>query len=131
MTRILIALLSLAFLGTGGLVAAVDGFGSAEPVSSITLPGAATASTSTGTTVAGTTTTGTTTDTTTEAIVMTTGAAADLSGPCDEAEHADHTGDNSGRGSRHDSRGDHGSDDRGGDDRHHSGRGSDDDGNDD
>ena len=123
MTRILIALLSVAFLGTGGLIAAVDAFGSAEPVSSITLPGAATASTSTGTTAAGTTTAGTTT----EAIVTATGAAADLSGPCDEAEHADHTGENSGRGSRHDSRGA----DHGGDDRHHSGRGSDDDGNDD
>ena len=37
MTRILIALLSMALVATGGLVAAIEGFASPEPVRSISL----------------------------------------------------------------------------------------------
>jgi hypothetical protein len=38
MTRILIALLSMALVATGGLVAAIEGFASPEPVRSISRP---------------------------------------------------------------------------------------------
>ncbi|MCP9486817.1 MAG: hypothetical protein MSC30_13225 [Gaiellaceae bacterium MAG52_C11] len=62
MTKLLIGVLSLALVGIGGLVAAVDGFGDDRPVRSVSLPA------------------GTTSATTTE--------ADDISGPCDEAEHA-------------------------------------------
>ena len=63
MTKILIGMLSLALVGVGGLVAAVDGFGDDQSVRSGSIP-------------AGTTTAGTTT------------SAEDVSGPCDEPEHA-------------------------------------------
>ena len=63
MTKILIGMLSLALVGVGGLVAAVDGFGDDQSVRSVSIP-------------AGTTTAGTTT------------SAEDVSGPCDEPEHA-------------------------------------------
>lgn len=63
MTKILIGMLSLALVGVGGLVAAVDGFGDDQTVRSVSIP-------------AGTTTAGTTT------------SVEDVSGPCDEPEHA-------------------------------------------
>ncbi len=90
MTKILIGMLSLALIATGGLVAAVEGFGGSDPLPSVSLPGA---STTTGTTTGTTTeTTGTTTGTTTETTGTTTGTTTgddeDISGPCDEAEHA-------------------------------------------
>ena len=59
MTKALIGVLSLALVGVGGLVAAVDGFGDDRPIRSVTIP-------------AGTT----------------TGGNEDVSGPCDELEHA-------------------------------------------
>ena len=134
MTKILIGMLSLALVGTAGLVAAVDGFGGSDPLPSVSLA-----------TVADTSATaGTTTDVTTGA---TTGANEDISGPCDEAEHAndprctggavagddddrgdDDRGGNSGPGSAGDddhSGSGHGGDDYGRED--NSGHGSDDD----
>ena len=87
MTKILIGMLSLALVGTGGLVAAVEGFGGSDPLPTVSLPAASTDSTTTGetttetTTTVATTTAGTTTGTT-------TGEDEDISGPCDEAEHA-------------------------------------------
>ena len=66
MTKVLIGVLSLALLGAGGVVAAVDGFDS-EPVRSVSLPGATTGDrTTTGTTTDDRTTTGTATTETTE-----------------------------------------------------------------
>jgi hypothetical protein len=118
MNKILIGMLSLALVGTGGLVAAVEGFGGDDPLPSLSLPDATTVSTTTGTT------TGTTTA---EATGTTTGE--DISGPCDEAEQADDprcTGgavgdddDNSGPGSGRDDDDDRDEDD----DDDHSGRG--------
>ena len=84
MTKILIGMLSLALVGTGGLVAAVEGLGGSDPLPSVSLPDAGTTGTTTGATTGtttGTTTVGTTTGTT-------TGENDDVSGPCDEAEHA-------------------------------------------
>ncbi len=69
MTKILIGMLSLALVGVGGLVAAVDGFGDDQSVRSVSIP-------------AGTTTAGTTTS------AGATTSAEDVSGPCDEPEHA-------------------------------------------
>ena len=71
MRNLLIGLLGAAVLGTGGYAAA-SGLDDADPARTVSLPGATTAA---GTT----TTTGTTT----------TDEAEDVSGPCDEAEHAD------------------------------------------
>jgi hypothetical protein len=115
MTKLLIGLLSLALVGTGGLVAAVGGF-DAEPALSVSVPAATTDRDTT--TDRGTTTGRTTTlDTTTSAATTTTGGTTtggdDISGPCDEAEHANDprcTGaagaddDNSGPGSGDDDR---------------------------
>ena len=58
MTKLLIGVLSLALVGVGGLVAAVDGFGDDRPVRSVSIPA------------------GSTDD------------AREVSGPCDEPEHA-------------------------------------------
>jgi hypothetical protein len=69
MTKILIGMLSLALVGVGGLVAAVDGFGDDQSVRSVSIP-------------ADTTTAGTTSG------AGTTTSAEDVSGPCDEPEHA-------------------------------------------
>ncbi len=77
MTKLLIGLLGAGVIATGGYAAAtsVD----ADPARTVSLPGA----TSTGeTTTAGTTTVDTTTAATT------TNELEDISGPCDEAEHA-------------------------------------------
>jgi hypothetical protein len=139
MTKLLIGLLSLALVGTGGLVAAVGGFDT-EPALSVSVPAATTdrdTTTDRGTTTSRTTTLGTTTlDTTTGAATTaggTTTTGDDISGPCDEAEHANDprcTGaaggddDNSGPGSGDDDR-----DDR--DDRDNSGPGGGDDDRDD
>ena len=71
MTKLLISLLGAGVLATAGWAAA-SGLDDSQPARTVSLPGA----TSTGgTTTTGTTTTGTTT-------------AEDISGPCDEAEHA-------------------------------------------
>ena len=58
MTKLLIGTLSLALVGVGGLVAAVDGFGDDRPVRSVSIPAG------------------------------TTGDVGDVPGPCDEPEHA-------------------------------------------
>lgn len=71
MRNLLIGLLGAAVLGTGGYAAA-SGLDDAGPARTVSLPGATTAA-------GATTTTGTTT----------TDEADDVSGPCDEAEHAD------------------------------------------
>ena len=97
MTKILIGMLSLALVGTGGLVAAVDGFGGSDPLPSVSLPSVSD----------GSTTAGTTTEVTTGA---TTGENEDVSGPCDEAEHANDPRCTGGAVAGDD-------DDRGGDDR--------------
>ena len=79
MRNLLIGLLGAAVLGTGGYAAA-SGFDDAGPARTVSLPGATTAAGAT-TTTTGTTTAGTGTTTTDEAEAV--------SGPCDEAEHAD------------------------------------------
>ena len=122
MTKLLIGLLSLALVGTGGLVAAVGGFDT-EPALSVSVPAATTDRDTTidgGTTTGRTTTLGTTTLDTTTSTGGTTTGGDDISGPCEEAEHANDprcTGaageddDNSGPGSGDDDRDD---DDRSG-----------------
>jgi hypothetical protein len=93
MTKLLIGVLSLALVGTGGLVAAVGGF-DAEPARGVSIPAASTDrdTTTGGATTAGRTTTGattpggTTTGGTTTAGTTTSGGD-DISGPCGEAEH--------------------------------------------
>src|SRR5687767_15554196 len=69
MTKLMLAVLSAAVLGAGGIAAAV-GLGDFEPAPVVSLPAAST-----------TTTTGTTGTT------ITDDGAEDISGPCDEAEH--------------------------------------------
>jgi hypothetical protein len=109
MRNLLIALVGAAVLGTGGYAAA-SGLDDADPARTISLPGATTGAGET-TTTTGETTAGTGTTTTGE-------AHDDISGPCDEAEHADDprcaggvaTGDDDGDD-------DHG--ERGGDDDEH------------
>ena len=115
MRNLLIGLVGAAVIGTGGYAAA-SGLDEAEPARTVSLPGV--------TTGEGTTTTGTTTTTTT-----TTAGGVDISGPCDEAEHAndprctgattgdDDRDDNSGRGrgrGGHDDDGDQDDEDRSG-----------------
>jgi hypothetical protein len=82
MTKLLISLLGAGVLATGGWAAA-SGLDDSQPARTVSLPGATnTDETTTGTTTAATpaaTTTGTTIGTTT---------VEDISGPCDEAEHA-------------------------------------------
>ena len=79
MTKLLIGMLSLALVGVGGLVAAVDGFGEDRPVRSVSIPaGTTTEGVEDGSGTPGPTTGGTTTSATT----------TDASGPCDEPEHA-------------------------------------------
>ncbi|HEX6130199.1 MAG TPA: hypothetical protein VF044_00615 [Actinomycetota bacterium] len=85
MTKLLIGLLSLALVGTGGLVAAVGGF-DVEPAGSVSVPAASTDRDTT--TAAATTTTDRTTTDRTTTTAGTTTAGVDVSGPCDEAEHA-------------------------------------------
>jgi hypothetical protein len=85
MRNLLIGLLSLVVLGTAGYAAAA-GLDDADPARTVSLPAATT--TDDTTTTAETTTTGTTTVGTTTA-ATTTGDVEDVSGPCDEAEHAD------------------------------------------
>ena len=160
MTRILIGMLSLALVGVGGLVAAVDGFGEDRLARSVSIPAGTTTDgvedvsgpcdeaehaddprctgvAPAGSTTNGATTAATTTSATTTTNAKTTGATttADISGPCDEAEHADdprctgggatdadddrsgsdQSDENSGRGGADDNSG-HGSDDRSDDD---------------
>jgi hypothetical protein len=78
MRNLLIGLLGAAVIGTGGYAAA-SGLDDSVPARTISLPGATTGDPTT----SGTTTTGTTTARTT-----TTDEREDISGPCDEAEHA-------------------------------------------
>lgn len=77
MTKLLIGLLGAGVLATGGWAAA-SGL-DADPARTVSLP----AATSTGETTTDTTTTATTSGTTTSG----TTTSADISGPCDEAEH--------------------------------------------
>ena len=133
MTKLLIGVLSLALVGTGGLVAAVGGF-DGEAARAVSIPAASTArettdggATMTGATTTGTTTTGSTTTGATPTGGTTTGGDDDLSGPCDEAEHANDprcTGAGGG-GDDHDDRDDDDHGDRDDDDRSgsNSGRG--------
>ena len=102
MTKLLIGVLSLALVGAGGVVAAVDGFDS-EPVRAVTLPEAATGDrTTTGTTTGTTTTIETTED---DVPGVTTSGRDEL-----ELEHELEDEDDRGRG-----RGDRaGTDDRSG-----------------
>ncbi len=101
MNKVLIGLLGAGVIATGGYAAA-SGVDDSAPARTVSLPGATTAdTTTTGTTTTGTTTTGTTTsdDTTTSAATTddilvgdapapTVTGSEDISGPCDEAEHA-------------------------------------------
>ena len=100
MRNLLIGLLGAAVLGTGGYAAA-SGLDDADPARTVSLPGATTAA---GTT----TTTGTTT----------TDEAEDVSGPCDEAEHADDPRCAGGVATGGDDDGDDDHGERGGDDDH-------------
>lgn len=75
MTNILIGLLSAGVLAVGGLAAAA-GLGDSDPARTVSLP----AATSTEDT--------TTEETTTAATTTVDREVEDLSGPCDEAEHA-------------------------------------------
>ena len=117
--KIVIGLLAAAILGTGGFAFAA-GVDDTQPARTVSLPG----------TTTGTTTAATTAVTTTDDIVVgnapattttTTTNGEDISGPCDEAEHAndlrctggaaddgDNDDDNSGPGSGDDNSG-HGS----------------------
>ncbi|HUP33255.1 MAG TPA: hypothetical protein VM184_09510 [Gaiellaceae bacterium] len=117
MRSLLIGLVGAAVIGTGGYAAA-SGLDDAEPARTISLPGATTGdgTTITGTTTLDTTTVGRTTTGTTTARTTTTGAGVDISGRCDEAEHADDprcTGGVTGGNDRDD---DHSGPGRGGDD---------------
>jgi len=92
MTKLLIGLLSLALVGTGGLVAAVGGFGGVDPAAAVSFTTPAATTTTGETTTEARTTEATTTGVTTEitsAAPSVTGGAVEVSGPCDEAEHAD------------------------------------------
>ena len=105
--KIVIGLLAAAILGTGGFAFAA-GVDDTQPARTVSLPG--------------TTTAATTGATTTDDIVIgtapatTTANGEDISGPCDEAEHANdprctravaHDDDNSGPGSGDDNDHDH------------------------
>ena len=108
--KIVIGLLAAAILGTGGFAFAA-GVDDTQPARTVSVPGTTTAVTTAATTAA----------TTTDDIVIGNAPAAttpngeDISGPCDEAEHAndprctgagaaadDNDDDNSGHGSGHD-----------------------------
>ena len=113
--KIVIGLLAAAILGTGGFAFAA-GIDDTQPARTVSLPGTTTGTTTEATT-AGATTAATTAATTTDDIVIgnapaatTTTNGVDISGPCDEAEHAndprctgagadDRDDDNSGPGS--------------------------------
>jgi hypothetical protein len=133
MTKLLIGLLGALVLATGGYAAAA-GLDDTEPARTVSLPGATTSDDAELTT--GTTTTAATTTVEDDAVTgnppVSTGTI-DMSGPCDEAEHAndprctgaggvEHDNDNSGRGSGDD---DHNDDHGGDDDRSGSNSGSD------
>jgi hypothetical protein len=86
--KIMIGLLAAAILGTGGFAFAA-GVDDSQPARTVSLPGATTS----GDTATGTTTAATTAAATTDDIVIGNAPAAttngvDISGPCDEAEHA-------------------------------------------
>jgi hypothetical protein len=129
MTKLLIGLLGAVVLGTGGYAAAA-GLDDAEPARTVSLPGATTSDDAGLTT--GTTTTAATTTVEDDIVAGNPSAATgtiDISGPCDETEHANDprcTGadgaeldeDNSGPGSGNDDNDDDDDhdDDHGGDD---------------
>ena len=85
MTKLLISLLGAGVLATGGWAAA-SGFDDADPARTVSLP----AATGTGddTTTQRTTTAATTTAATTTVEDEVENEVEDVSGPCDEAEHA-------------------------------------------
>jgi hypothetical protein len=131
MTKLLIGLLGALVLATGGYAAAA-GLDDTEPAHTVSLPGATSddAELTTGTTTTAATTT--VEDDVGNPPVAT--GTIDISGPCDEAEHAndprctgaggvEHDNDNSGRGSGDDD--DHDDDHGGDDDRSGSNSGSD------
>jgi hypothetical protein len=102
MTKLLIGTLSLALVGVGGLVAAVDGFGDEQPVRSVSLPAGTTGedvpgpcdepehANQPGCTGVGRTTTDADDDDAPARPTTgtTTVGRGDISGPCDEPEHA-------------------------------------------
>jgi hypothetical protein len=104
--KIMIGLLAAAILGTGGFAFAA-GVDDSQPARTVSLPGAPTTD--------DTTTATTTAETTTAATTTTENEVEDISGPCDEPEHANDPrcnggvaadDDNSGRGrGRHDDNG--------------------------
>jgi hypothetical protein len=126
MTKLLIGLLGAGVLATAGF-AASTGLDDTTPARTVSLPAATTTGTTADDTSAeGTSTAATTTDAAADNIVVGGTTGVDVSGPCDEAEHAgdprctggvdaDHEGDDDGHHSGHgrggDDEGDHGGDD--------------------
>ena len=84
MRKLLIGLLGAGVLATGGYAAAA-GLDDADPARTVSLPAATTGG---GTTTDDTATVDTTTAATTTGGTTTTDESEDISGPCDEAEHA-------------------------------------------
>ena len=111
MRNLLIGLLSVLVLGTGGYAAAA-GLDD-DPARTVSLPSATTPGTTTTGTTTDDTTTGATTTAGTTTAATTTDEVEDVSGPCDEAEHANDprcTGI-AGTPRADDDNGDHGGDD--------------------
>jgi hypothetical protein len=83
MKKLLIGLLGATVLGTGGYAAA-SGLDDAQPARTVSIPAATTIEDTT----TQSTTTGTTSAETTTAATKAENEVEDISGPCDEAEHA-------------------------------------------
>lgn len=123
MNKLLIGLLGAGVIATGGYTAA-SGLADSQPARTVSLPGAATADdTTTATTAGATTAAATTADN--EVRNEVENEVEDVSGPCDEAEHANDPRCAAGATAPDDT-----ADDENGEDRSGSNRGSDD-GNDD
>jgi hypothetical protein len=128
MRNALLALLGVGVLALGGYAAAST-LDDTVPARTVSLPAATTGDTTTDGTTTGRTTTAETTTAVTTTTATTTTETEDVSGPCDEAEHADDPrctgiaagGDDDDRGGDDD----HGDDDHQDDDRSgsNSGRG--------
>jgi len=128
MTKLLIGLLGAGVLATAGYAASI-GLDDTTPVRTVSLPAATSPGARTeGTTTEETTTAATTIDAAPDDIVVGATTGVDISGPCDEAEHAgdprcssggaveDHEDDDDshGHGRGGDDDGGHGEDDRSG-----------------
>ena len=126
MTKLLIGLLGAGVLATAGY-AASTGLDGTTPARTVSLPAATSPGTTTdGTTTEDTTTAATTIDAAPDDIVVGATTAVDVSGPCDEAEHAgdprcssggavaDHEDDDDNHGHGRGGDGGHGEDDRSG-----------------